>query len=158
MPTRASPGRLRWPVVPVCCPSADGSYAVPWRSLLLLAFALCRFPALFLLKGRQHGLRFLQGRLGLLDELFRLDRLFDLLDLLERIIRVGGRRRDRQQDPEHDRERHDDPSARDQNPRRTGRITRLFPLTEALHETCRTGLARGDDEPFHPPSEELQPK
>src|SRR5437899_8272166 len=102
MPTRASPERLLRPVVPVCCPSADGSYAVPWRSLLLLAFALCRFPALFLLKGRQHGPRFLQGHLGLLAELFRLDRLFVLLGLLQRIIRVRGPRRDRQQYTEND--------------------------------------------------------
>src|SRR2546428_11984245 len=101
MPTCASPGRLRWPVVPVCCPSADGSYAVPWRSLLLLAFALCRFPALFLLKGPQHGLPFLQGPLGLLDELFRLDRLFDLFALLGRVIRGGGRACAPQPEPEH---------------------------------------------------------
>src|SRR2546427_9780563 len=102
MPTRASPGRLRWPVVPVCCPSADGSYAVPWRSLLLLAFSLCRFPALFLLKGRQHGLPFLQGRLGFLDELFRVDRPFCLPHLLEVTIPGGGLRRDRQPEPRRD--------------------------------------------------------
>src|SRR5205809_5767983 len=30
--------------------------------------------------------------LGLLDELFRLDRLFDLFDLREWVIRVGGRK------------------------------------------------------------------
>src|SRR2546430_17278082 len=114
MPTRASPERLRRPVVPVCSPSADGSYAVPWRSLLLLAFALCRFPALFLLKGRQHGLRFLQGRLGLLDELFRLNWLGALLDLLERIIPVGGGRPDRQSSPAPDRVPHREPRRRGQ--------------------------------------------